>query len=116
MPELYFAEVAAVLRRDAIHSRYPLARIGAALDRLLTAPVRRVQVRPLLLEASSMRDNVTMVDAVYVVMARYLGAACNYRFATRRNACAWRLDRRAVAVSLPRRRSTIVSPGYWSAS
>ncbi|MEO7836891.1 MAG: type II toxin-antitoxin system VapC family toxin [Acidimicrobiales bacterium] len=74
VPELYFAEVAAVLRRDAIHSRYPLARIGAALDRLLAAPVRRVRVRPLLLEAWSMRDTVTIADAVYVVMARHLGA------------------------------------------
>jgi len=40
----------------------------------VTAPVRRVQVPPLLLEAWSMRDNLTIADAVYVVMARHLGA------------------------------------------
>ncbi len=75
VPELYFAEVAAVLRRDAIHTRYPLARIEAAHHRLLTAPLRRVQVRPLLREAWSMRENLTVAEAVYVVMARQLGAS-----------------------------------------
>ena len=72
VPELYFAEVAAVLRRGAIHARFPLPRIEAALSRLLTAPVRRVKVRPLLREAWSMRQNLTVADAVYVVMARQL--------------------------------------------
>lgn len=74
VPELYFAEVAAALRRGAIHARFPLPRIEAALSRLLTAPVRRVEVRPLLREAWSMRQNqnLTVADAVYVVMARVL--------------------------------------------
>lgn len=74
VPELYFAEVGAVLRRAAIHAHHPLARIEAALGRLLTAPVRRVEVRPLLREAWSMRQNLTVADAVYVVMARQLNA------------------------------------------
>ncbi|MDQ3679880.1 MAG: type II toxin-antitoxin system VapC family toxin [Actinomycetota bacterium] len=74
VPELYFAEVAAVLRRAAIHAHHPLARIEAALARLLTAPVRRVEIRPLLREAWSMRQNLTVADAVYVVLARRLNA------------------------------------------
>lgn len=75
VPELYFAEVAAVLRSDVIHARYPVARIDAALGRLLTAPVHRVAVRPLLPEARSMPKTITVADAVYVVMARHLGAS-----------------------------------------
>lgn len=74
VPELYFAEVAAVLRRDVIHRRYPLARVEVALRRLIMSPVRRVEVRPLLRETWSMRQNLTVADAVYVVMARHLGA------------------------------------------
>lgn len=74
VPELYFAEVAAVLRRPGIHANHPPARIKAALDRLRTAPVRRVEVRPLLHEARSMRKNLTIAAAVYVVMARQLDA------------------------------------------
>ncbi len=73
VPELYFAEVAAVLRRDALHSRYTMVRIEAALDKLLRAPLRRVAVRPLLREAWSMRRNLTVPDAIYVAMARGLG-------------------------------------------
>lgn len=75
VPDLYFAEAAGVLRRDAIHARYPLARIEAALHRLLTAPLWRVQVRPLLREAWLIRENLTVADAVYVVLARELGAS-----------------------------------------
>ncbi len=73
VPELYSAEVAAVLARDAIHARYSVARIEAARRRLLTAPLRRVEVRPLLREASSMRQNLTVAASVYVASARNLG-------------------------------------------
>ncbi len=74
VPELYFAEVAAVLRHDVSRARYPPARIEAAFDRLMTAQLRRVAVRPLLREARLMRQNLTVADAVYVAMARHLGA------------------------------------------
>ncbi len=74
VPELYFAEVAAVLRHHRIRERYPLARLEAALGRLLTSPVRRVQVRPLLRDSRRLRQNLTVADAIYVVMARRLGA------------------------------------------
>lgn len=74
VPELYFAEVAAVLRHHRTRERYPLARLEVALGRLLTSPVRRVQVRPLLRDSRRLRQNLTVADAIYVVMARRLGA------------------------------------------
>jgi predicted nucleic acid-binding protein len=74
VPELYFAEVAGVLRRQGSHHRYPKARIDTALGRLLSSPVRRVQVQPLLREARQMRQKLTVAGAVYVVMAHHLGA------------------------------------------
>lgn len=43
----------------------------AALD---TAPLRRVQVRPLLTEAWAKRNNATIADALYVVLAEHLDA------------------------------------------
>ncbi len=74
VPELYFAEVAAVLRHHRIRERYPPVRLEVALGRLLTSPVRRVQVRPLLRDSRRLRQNLTVADAIYVVMARRLGA------------------------------------------
>lgn len=74
VPELYFAEVAAVLNHDDIRARYSPARLELALHRLRTAPLRRVQVRALLPEARATRQGLTVADAVYVVMARRLGA------------------------------------------
>ena len=75
VPELYFAEVAAALRHHAIHDRYPRGRIELALGRLLTSPVRRARVRPLLAEARELRQSLTVAGAIYVVMARHLDAA-----------------------------------------
>ncbi len=75
VPEHYFAEVAAVLRRDEINQRFDRARIQVALDRLLSAPVRRVSVKPLLPDAWTLRHNLTVADALYVVVAQHLGAS-----------------------------------------
>ncbi len=47
----------------------------AALDQLLALRVRRVDTSPLRREAWSMRRNVTMADALYVVIARRLDVA-----------------------------------------
>lgn len=74
VPEHYFAETTAVLRRDEINQRHTEARIQAALDRLLAAPVRRVSIRPLISEAWLLRHNITIGDGIYVVMARHLRA------------------------------------------
>lgn len=74
VPELYFAEVAAVLRRHALRQHYPAARIEVAHTRLLTSPVRRARVRPLLEEAKAMGRSITVAQAVYVILARHLDA------------------------------------------
>lgn len=74
VPEVYFAEVAATLRRAELARRLTPERASVALDDLLTAPQRRVQVKALLPEAWTLRHNVTVTDALYVVLARHLEA------------------------------------------
>ena len=48
--------------------------MSAAFDQLRIAPLRRAQVRPLVAEAWTLKDNITMGDAVYVVLAKHLNA------------------------------------------
>jgi predicted nucleic acid-binding protein len=74
VPDHYYAEVPAVLRRDEINGRFSPARIQVALDRLLSAPIRRISVKPLVPEAWRLRHNLTVADALYVVVAEHLGA------------------------------------------
>jgi predicted nucleic acid-binding protein len=71
VPEIYHA---AVLRRGELAGRIPTARAAMALGRLLAAPHRRVQVKPLLAEAWALRHNIIVSDALYVVLARHLRA------------------------------------------
>ena len=73
MPEIYFAETAAALRRLEAAGAINAQRASAALDELLAAPLRRAQVKPLLSEAWTLRPNVTVADALHVVLARHLG-------------------------------------------
>jgi len=73
VPEHYYAEAVAVLRRQELHQRYDSSRIEVALDRLLSAPTRRVSVRPLIPEAWRWRANLTMADALYVIVAQHVG-------------------------------------------
>jgi predicted nucleic acid-binding protein len=74
VPEIFYAEVSGVLRRAEINGLITSDRAAVALDELLKAPVRRALVKPLLSEAWTMRSNVTVADALYVVLARHLGA------------------------------------------
>lgn len=74
VPEIYFAEVAAGLRRLELAGTITALRASAGLDELLVAPLRRAQVKPLLSEAWTLRHRVTVADALYVVLARHLGA------------------------------------------
>jgi predicted nucleic acid-binding protein len=74
VPEVYFTEVAGVLRRDELHGKHDAARVRLAFDRLVAAPVNRVQVRSLLSDAWALRHNLTVTDAVYVALARHLDA------------------------------------------
>ena len=74
VPEHYFAEVAAVLRRQLLIRRYAEIRVALAFERLRGAPMRRVSLVPLLHEAWALRHNLTIADALYVVVARHLDA------------------------------------------
>jgi predicted nucleic acid-binding protein len=74
VPEHYYAESVGVLRRDELNRRFDPARIQVALDRLLTAPTRRVSVKPVIAEAWRLRQNLTIADALYVVLATHVGA------------------------------------------
>lgn len=74
VPEHFYAEVAGALRRAEMHSTVPAARVATALASLDAAPLRRVQVRPLLPEAWAKRSNMTIADGLYVVLAEHLGA------------------------------------------
>lgn len=74
VPEHYYVETAATIRRLQIANEITAERASVALSRLLVAPLRRVQIRPLLSEAWTLRDNITIADALYVVMARHLNA------------------------------------------
>ena len=76
VPEHDFVEVAAATRRAGTPCRCSCGSnrpgVPAALGRALASCL---QVRPLLVDAWSMRANVTVADAVYVVLADRLGAS-----------------------------------------
>jgi predicted nucleic acid-binding protein len=70
VPEHYYVEAVAVLRREELNRRFNAARVQLALDRLLSAPARRVSIKPLIAEAWSQRHNLTIADALYVVVTK----------------------------------------------
>ena len=74
VPEHYFAEVASVLRRAESSGAITHEDAARAVGSLATAPLHRVQVRPLLGEAWTKRGNLTIYDALYVVLAEHLHA------------------------------------------
>lgn len=75
VPDHFHLECAAALRRMERRGELSAAGAQTALDQLLALRVRRVDTAPLLREAWGMRHNVTMADALYVVIARRLGVA-----------------------------------------
>lgn len=74
VPEIFYSEVAGVLRRLAARDEISPERATEALDRLLTLEVRRASVKPLVPRAWELRHNVTVSDALYVTLARELCA------------------------------------------
>lgn len=74
VPEHFYVETAATFRRLQLASQVTEERASIALSRLLGTPVHRVQIRPLLSEAWTLRHNITVADALYVVMAKHLQA------------------------------------------
>jgi len=74
VPELFFVECGAVLRRWDLNRILTRAQIDQAIDALMGWPLRITQVRGLSADAWRLRANVTFADAVYVAIAEYLGA------------------------------------------
>lgn len=74
VPEHYFVEVASVVRRAELHAAITATEASAALGTLERAPLRRVQIRPLLQPAWKMRGRLTVYDAIYVALAEHLHA------------------------------------------
>lgn len=74
VPEHFYVEVAAALRRMELAGATPSERAGLGFRRLLALPCTRVQVRHLLPNAWSLRHNLTIADGVYVVLTRALDA------------------------------------------
>lgn len=74
VPEHFYVEVAAAIRRAELGGHIEAGRAQTAFADLLAAPLRRAQVPPLLPDAWSRRGHLTIADAVYVVLAERLGA------------------------------------------
>lgn len=73
VPELFYVEVAATLRRMVLHEDLPEARAALALERAVKLRLRRARVAEMIVDAWALRHNLTVADACYVVLARSLG-------------------------------------------
>lgn len=74
MPEHYFVETAAALRRAEYTGAISPTIASTAFARLVAGRGHRVQVRPMLAEAWERRGHLTVADALYIVLAERLGA------------------------------------------
>lgn len=76
VPEVYFAEVAGVVRRSELAGVITSERAAAAPDRLISTPVERVQVFPLLSEAWTLRRNLHRLAPPGRLVTRPTRARC----------------------------------------
>lgn len=74
VPEIFYVECGAVLRRWDLNSILSPAQVATAIDQLMAWPLRVTQVRGLFADAWQHRANVTFADAIYVALAQHLGA------------------------------------------
>jgi predicted nucleic acid-binding protein len=74
VPEIFYVECGAVLRRWDLNRILTRAQITTAVDELLAWPLRVTQVRGLFLDAWRRRASITFADAIYVALAEHLGA------------------------------------------
>lgn len=74
-PAHFDAEVLATLGRLARRGTIPEVDVEPAIEALRGAPIERYGLPPLLLEAWNLRRNVANSDALYVALARILGAS-----------------------------------------
>ena len=74
VPEVFYVECGAVLRRWDLNGVLSPAEISQAIDALLAWPLRVTQLRGLFADAWKLRANVTFADGVYVALAQHLGS------------------------------------------
>ena len=74
VPEIFYVECGAVLRRWDLNRVLPGASLARAITELMAWPLRVTQIRGLFADAWALRANVTFADAIYVALARHLGA------------------------------------------
>ena len=74
VPDHFYSEVGAALRRMERHGDISPERAGLALQRVVSLRTQRVSVRSLVSAAWRLRANLTIGDALYVVLARRLRA------------------------------------------
>jgi predicted nucleic acid-binding protein len=75
VPDHFYVEVAAALRRMDLRGTLPEEESWGALQSLLSLDARRVDSAPLMADAWRLRRNVTIGDALYVVIAQRLDIA-----------------------------------------
>jgi len=74
VPDHFHVETAGALRRMLLKGLIDQPRAEDALARLLSMPVTVSRSSPLISEAWDYRNNLIVHDAVYVVLAKHLGA------------------------------------------
>ncbi|WP_053207921.1 type II toxin-antitoxin system VapC family toxin [Jiangella muralis] len=63
-----------MIHRDVLRGILTEARAAALIDGLVNWPLSVAQSAPLLRDAWTMRNNITIHDGLYVALARHLGA------------------------------------------
>jgi predicted nucleic acid-binding protein len=71
-PDHLYVEAGAAVRRMSLRGLIGTERADAAIAQLLALPITIVRSKRLLREAWAMRENVTIADAIYVVLALHL--------------------------------------------
>lgn len=74
VPEIFYVECGAVLRRWDLNRILTSAEIARAIDELMAWPLRVTQVRSLFADAWQRRASVTFADGLYVALAEHLDA------------------------------------------
>lgn len=74
MPDHFFAECGAVLRRWEINHVLTPDEVATAIAEILAWPLRIAQVRGLFQDAWRLRHNITFADGLYIALAEHLSA------------------------------------------
>lgn len=75
VPAHFDAEVLSAFGRLQRGGEMTIRQVGVRLQRVAAAPIRRHLLAPLLTDAWSLRDNLRLVDALYVALANRLDAS-----------------------------------------